>query len=256
MERSALFLIGKRVAQLLLFVRDCLLVHVVFLTASRHWLCAQTASPFQCQPTSDQSGDVYTPNIPDFYFNDMNAADFRAINLTTASGRDTYIFTLPAQSAERSCTGNVVAIQYCYQARASDINIRSDVFNFLHMTRNGLAFTVTGSFRERTTPRESFCTDPSGSIQRICCETTNLSVSNQFQIPSTTYTFAVMNININILPLTFVASTTDYRYEQLQEALGNSAPPAGNIITLGQHSAVSDQSLLLMRFILGKTITL
>ena len=43
--------------------------------------CTQTSSLFQCQPYTDQSGLVYTPNIPDFYFSDVNAADFRSISI-------------------------------------------------------------------------------------------------------------------------------------------------------------------------------
>jgi hypothetical protein len=165
-------------------------------------------------------------------------------------GSPTYIFTIPAQSAERNCTGNVVAIQYCYQARESDIDSNRDVFNFLHMTRNGFTFTVTGSFTERTISQESFCHNPPGPIQRVCCKTTTPGVSDQFQIPSTNYTFAVMNINSNVRPLAFTTSTTDYRYEQLQTSLGNSVPNMP--IFLGRSSVLSDNSLLLLRFILGK----
>ena len=79
------------------------------------------SSLFQCQPSSDESGQVYTPNIPDFYFNDENTADFRTgdeENLITLRNRLTYIFT---KSSERNCTGNVVAIQYCYETRNSQI---------------------------------------------------------------------------------------------------------------------------------------
>ncbi len=53
------------------------------------------------QPSSDQSGLVYTPNIPDVYFNDTNAVDFRTgdeANLTNTENGARYFFTVPAES--------------------------------------------------------------------------------------------------------------------------------------------------------------
>ena len=215
------------------------------------------SSLFQCQPSSDVSGQVYTPNIPDFYFNDENAADFRSgdeENLITLRNRLTYIFTIPAESSERNCTGNVVAIQYCYETRNNRIGSNEiNVFNFLHMNRSGLAFTITGSFTERTSPQESFCTDPEGGIQQICCDTATLDMMDQFLLPTTNYTFAVTVINNDARPLAFAASTTEYGYEQLQEDLRSSAPQPADIITLGQNDVVTDESLLLLRFILGNS---
>ena len=216
--------------------------------------CTQTSSLFQCQPSTDQSGQVYTPNIPDFYFSDVNAADFRTgtggeANLTTSGDGVTYIFTIPAESSERNCTGNVVAIQYCYETKNGQIGPNEiNVFNFLHMNRSGFVFTVTSSFMERTSPQNSFCTRLTGRIQQICCETATLDMMDQFQLPTTSYTFAVMIINNDARPLAFAASASEYRHEQLQ----SSALPPGNIFTLGQSSVVTDQSLLLLRFILGK----
>ena len=219
--------------------------------------CTQTSLLFQCQPSTDQSGRFYTPNIPDFYFNDVNAANFRSgggANLTTSSIGVTYIFTIPAESSERNCTGNIVAIQYCYETRNVQIGSNEiNVFNFLHMNRSGLVFTVTGSFTERTSPRDRFCTSPMGMIQQVCCDTATLDMMDQFQLPTTSYTLAVMIINNDALPLAFVPSATEYRHEQLLAVLGSSAPQPGNIITLGPNDVVTGQSLLLLRFILGNT---
>ena len=172
----------------------------------------------------------------------------------SVSSLDYYIFTIPAESAEHNCTGNVVAIQYCYETRNSQTGSNEiNVFNFLHMNRSELVFTVTGSFMERTSPQYSICTDPMGLIQQICCDTATLDMMDQFQLPSTSYTFAVMVINIEARPLAFAASTTEYRHEQLLAVLGSSPPPPGNTITLGQNDVVTDQSFLLLRFILGNT---
>ena len=155
----------------------------------------------------------------------MNAANFRsggAANLTTSSNGVTYIFTIPAESAERNCTGNVVAIQYCYETRDNQIDSNEiTVFNFLHMNRSGLVFTVTGSFTEQTSPQNRFCTNSMG-MKQICCDTATLDMMDQFQLPTTSYIFAVMVINNDARPLAFAASATEYRHEQL--TLRNPAP--------------------------------
>ena len=176
-------------------------------------------------------------------------------NLITSSNGVTYIFTIPAESAERNCTGNIVAIQYCYETRNREIGSSNEinVFNFLHMNRSGFVFTVTGSFTEQTSPQDSFCTASTGGVQQICCDTATLDMMDQFQLPTTSYTFAVMAINNNARPLAFAGSATEYRHEQLQASLGSSALPPGNIFTLAQSSVVTDQSLLLLRFNIGNT---
>ena len=212
---------------------------------------SQTSQLFQCQPTSDPSGRLYTPNIPNFYFNDVNAAAFRigsSANLTTPTGgnRFGYIFTIPA---DRDCTGSVVALQYCYQAKNRNIGDRNGVFKFAHLTRNGHQITLGNSFDVQTTPQNDACTAPMGAIQQICCATTTLSATNRFQIPSPSYTFAIILIGSDIQPLQFAASATEYRYEHFQMGLGTSIIP-GNMLTLD--SAVTDESLLLLRFIIGK----
>ena len=186
----------------------------------------------------------------------MNAANFRSgagANLTTSRNGFTYIFTIPAESSERNCTGNVVAIQYCYETRNTQIGRNeANVFKFLHMIRSGSVFIVTGSITERTSPQNSFCTDPPGVIEQICCDTATLDIVDQFQLLSTSYTFAVMVVNNDIRPLAFSSSATEYRYEQLQPILGSSVLSTGTIISVGQSSLVTDEALLLLRFLTGE----
>ena len=146
-----------------------------------------------------------------------------------------------------------MAIQYCYETKNNQIGNEISVFNFLHMNRSELVFTVTGNFTERTSPQNSFCTDSTG-MKQVCCETATLDVMDQFQLPTTSYTFAVMVINNNARPLAFANSVTEYRYEQFQAHLGSSAPPPGNIPSLSQNDVVTDESLLLLRFILGNIL--
>ena len=148
---------------------------------------SQTTSIFQCQSSSDQNGLVYTPNIHDFYFNNVNAANFRTgggANLTTPISGATYIFTIPSESPLRNCSGTVVSLQYCYQARDRDIGMTRDVLDFLTLVQNGLQYTVSSSLTIQTTPRSSICTDTSGSIQQTCYDTSSLNANDQFQLRS------------------------------------------------------------------------
>ncbi len=203
--------------------------------------------PFQCQSSSGESGLVYTPNIPDFYFNDENAADFwtgGGANLTDSVNGITHFFTVPAS---HNCSGDMVSIQYCYQARKSDINKVRTVFNLLAVNRSGLEFTTILSITIQTTPRNSICTNPPGrGMQRICCDTTPL---NGFQIPPSEYTFGIVITNVNVRPLAFANSVMEYRVEQFRAALGNAGP---STVTLTAGDLLTDRSLLLIRFFVGK----
>ncbi len=144
----------------------------------------QSSSVFQCQSSSDQSGLVYIPNIPDFYFNHTNAADLRTSggslvdSPTRVKGeRATHIFTIPPESASRNCSGSLVSIQYCYRARDQDINVEQTIFDLtslISLNQCGL-FEVKNITTISSTPRNSICTDVSGKIQQICCDITPLS---------------------------------------------------------------------------------
>ncbi len=124
----------------------------------------QSSSVFQCQSSSDQSGLVYTPNIPDFYLNDVNAAalwssdgSFKRL-ITTER---THIFTIPPESASRNCSGSLVSIQYCYRARDRNINVEQTIFilsSLVSRNEHGL-FEVKNITTIRNTPRNSTCTD-------------------------------------------------------------------------------------------------
>ena len=195
---------------------------VVVLGIIAYCRCTQAnsdpvSSLFHCQFLSEESELVYTPNIPDSYFNDSNAARFRTCeggNCLARSSRRTYIFTIPSESVQCNCSGRVVSIQYCYQARDSDIGKRRNVFNFLSLVQepvqDGVQFTVYSSITIQTTPEDSICSDPPGYIQQICCDTTSL-IEFQIPLPSSNYTFGVGIINNNVRPLVFTNSVTEYR---------------------------------------------
>ena len=189
----------------------------------------------------------------------MNAADFRTgggANLTTSRNGFTYIFTIPPESPlMRNCSGTVVSLQYCYQARNRDIGENRNIFNLLSLTQNGLDFTVNGRITRQARPRNNRCTDPnSGDIQQICCETTSLAglnIYNRFHIPSSNFAFGVVIRNGNVRPLTFTTSATEYRVEQYQAALGANGPSLGNTFTLADSNRVNNGASLLFRFFIG-----
>ena len=162
----------------------------------------------------------------------------------------TYIFTIPSESTvQRNCSGRVMSIQYCYQARNEDVGNTRDVFRFLSLVQDGLQFTVSTNVIIKTTPLNSICSDFPGSLQQICCDTTSLSVSDQFQIPPSTYTFGVIIINNNVKLLAFANDVKEYRVEQYQVSLDFLIPP-GNKFTLTENAQVN-RSLLLLRFLIG-----
>ena len=205
---------------------------------------------FQCQFSSEPSEFLYTPNIPDSYFNDESYTMTNGV--AELVNGITHIFTFPSESVQRNCSGRVESIQYCYQARDSDIGHTRNVFKFLSLVQEpvhgGVQFTVNSSITIQTTPEDSICSDPLGNIQQVCCDTTFLSATNQFQIPPSTYTFGVQIINNNVKPLVFTNRATEYRVVQYQAVLGNTPP--GSIFTLTENSQMN-RSLLLLRFLIG-----
>lgn len=214
--------------------------------------CAQTnSSVFQCQPSSNQGGRVYTPNIPDLYFNNINAADFRngfGSNLTVASRGVTYIYTIPAKSIGRNCSGNIVAINFCYQARPWNVGDNTIVFNLDRvLTADGYDFTVSTRLTVHTIPQDNICT-AADIFHIICCDTFTLGTTQQMGLPSSNYTIAVTVGNNEVRPLVFEAGISQYRYDQLQVPYGNSLPDS---FSLDEGNVLTDQSLLLIRFFIG-----
>ena len=209
-----------------------------------------SAALFQCQHSTLQDGQVFIPNIPDLYFDHTNAASQN--NLFIQAGNSfTYFFTIPPESAERNCSGTVVAMQYCYQIRQILLNSIQDVFSFRLVTRDEFEFTVTSSFTVRTTPhQENECTQVSSSNRYLCCDTTTLS-DNQLSISPERYTFGVTIINAaEVTPFAF-RDDTEFVVEQFQAALGLTLQ--NTPYTFGLSTMVT-RGLLLMRFLIGKNL--
>ena len=214
------------------------------------FVCTTVSPLYQCQSSLEQSGQVFIPNIPDFYFTPENAASFRGNggNLTTITQRGTtYIFTLPALSAQRNCSGTVLSIQHCFQARARDIGQVRRVFDLLNVTIDGGQFTVNERFSVEATLQEEMCADPPGSVERVCC--TNGSL--QFRLPASSFVFGVVITDNNIRLLTFTSAVTEYDVERwVRQPSGNYGPMPGDTFSAGDSQ--TDRSLLLLRFFLGK----
>ena len=216
---------------------------------------AQTASVFECQPTSS-SDQVFTPNIPDLYFDHTNAAAFRTgdgANLTTVTGagRTIFIYTTPPESV---CSGTVTAIQYCYH---TTINDPQNLLRFLTLSRDGFSFTVNvRNIVLKPVPQDNVCSDyPGSNGQRICCDTTNLTAINrQFWIPSNFTIGVILLSNDNVRPLAF-SSMADMNYQfphfVTRFPAGSGNPPTGYTFTLNEDDYQSDRYLFLMRLLLG-----
>lgn len=197
---------------------------------------------FQCQHTSDPSGQIYTPNIPDSFFNHENAANYRATNNEDTLDKEfTYIYTIPAESAERDCRGIAIAMEYCYTTSINSKRLRINVFNFLVLTQDGQQFTINNRLRIRSTPRSTICTTVKTQMQHshginaelVCCDRTNIGTSRRFEVTESPVTIGVLGrtaaqvltvpiesgddihqvrlSNSGIIGLTFTATSSDLR---------------------------------------------
>ena len=225
--------------------------------------CAQNtaeSSLFQCQPTTDQSGQVFTPNIPDFYFNHVNALELtQQGNLATLSEeRGTiFIFTTPP---EPTCSGTVLAFEFCYL----DFGIRNnqEVFRFVSLRRDGLQFTVIDfDFVRIRTSEEAICSVLVEDEEYICCNTYTLPDDEQFQIPSLNYTFGVVirSLMNRILPLAFSDVNPEFQFPHFQARPihNNNGPDStGDSFTLTAVDLQNEGSLLLLRLIIGTQLAI
>ena len=205
---------------------------------------------FQCQHSTHQDGQVFIPNIPDLYFDHVNTVSMLSSLIQTMDSA-TYFFTIPPESAERNCSGTVVAIQYCYRVPQNLINsAQLDVFLFHSVTRDGFVFTVNSSFTVRATPHlESECTRIFGLQFYLCCDTATLSAENQLSISPESYTFGITIINANQVISFAFGGTAEFVAEQFQGSLGVSLR-AGSSYEL--EASKQTNGLLLMRFLIGK----
>lgn len=113
----------------------------------------------------------------------------------------TYIYTIPAESAERDCGGIATALEYCYKTNISSKGLRINVFNFLVLSQDGQQFTIRDRFRVRSTPETSMCTSISTfvmfeehpqDVALVCCDRFTISRSRQFEVTQSPVTIGVL----------------------------------------------------------------
>ena len=217
------------------------------------------SSLFQCQPTTDQSGHVFTPNIPDFYFDHVNAlALTQQGNLTSLSvdSGTVFVFTTPP---EATCNGTVLAVEFCYLTFDGEIDREIEVFRFASVEIDDLECTAIdfNPFRISTSEQTAICSVLVENDQHICCDTYTLPDNDQFQIPSSEFMSGfgvVTRRNENqIRPLTFSGVNTEFRFPHLRgvPADNNNIDRRGETFTLTANDIQNEGSLPLLRLIIG-----
>ena len=146
---------------------------------------------------------------------------------------------------ERNCSGTVISLQFCYHIDSTGGGAR-DIFDFLVLRRNSNTFTVIDKFSVRANPRNC--------VNNYCCTSDALSGSNVFEAPLTQFNIGLVVSNVNARPLIFLPSATEYNIPQYQSTLGLSGPQNGATFTLGEQELVNGNSLILLRFFLGKIL--
>ena len=164
------------------------------------------SSTFHCQPSSVQSGLVYTPNIPDFYFDHVNVGSSN--DVTDIGGSTVYIYPV----SEDRCSGTAVAIELCYRAFDRNRGSQQSIFTLIAMNQVGLRVTPYHRVPVVVTPTNGNCVPSSGVIN--CCDIMHISNSQQFQLPPPTSLFAygLEYAAGDSTPLAFTSSYSVTRY--------------------------------------------
>jgi len=206
---------------------------------------SRSSSIFQCQNSSEQDGHVLIPNYPDFDLNHNNADvynDNPDMSLTTLTRRRTFIITMPPKSAERNCTGTVVAMRYCYTPSA--FNVTKPSFELLSLVQNGTQFTVDRIDIIKSTPTDSICTNDtfSRSIDKVCCDTTPIP---PLRIPESSFTFGITPRAYRVLA--FRHSSAEYHPTQFQTELDPDLTAVGTNFTLNESDQMTGQPFPLIQ---------
>ncbi len=204
---------------------------------------------FQCQPSSEQDGLVFVPNILDFHFNHSAVASSIIGNTSDLmrSGR-LYILPLPSLSPQRDCNGSVLSIGYCYAARPSNLGRSLPIFTFLSLTQDGFQFTVDQRFTVRSTPLRNICSSLSPSEAVVCCDRMVLSREREFALPTSSYTFGLVVRRRRLLA--FSDSASQYHALQFQQDVGTIRAN----FNLTKENQFSNRSIPLLRFLIGKGV--
>ena len=213
-----------------------------------------STSLFLCEHSTTVAGQVFIPNVPDFYFNHQNAAAFitgQNANLTALSeATTTYIVTIPSVSSQqRDCSGNFTSVQYCYQLNTS--LAQRALFSLNFFTRNGLRLTIESNFDRVPLITESDCTVVSEDLQ-VCCETTQLPPRDQVAIPTSEISFGLASRHMQFLA--FADSATEYNVERIDAGFTIFGRVRGSI-SVGEDRRFTNRSIALFRFLKGNVIS-
>ena len=195
------------------------------------------AEIYQCRNSSERRGQIFTPNIPDMYFNPQNILPQQ---LEESMEGYTYIFPVPSQSAQgRNCSGDVAAFQYCYLSNNSNTNVDHPVFNLYFITVDDNRYSLFNGQLVQTTSSK-VCSTISGLSAIYCCDVLSSSIT----LPPSSFTFGVQIQSGDARLLTFRPSSTDFN-AQRSVVLDTRQPPEPHVVG----------PLLLLRFLIGKHIS-
>ena len=203
----------------------------------KQWICIlifvsgnvqsdNTSSLFQCRSSGQE---MYTPDIPDSYF---NLTSLRAyIENNTVRATASYVFTIPAP---HDCSGTVKSVQFCYQQGMMGRRMRGEqgrrvIFTLFQVSNTGEMTNCVDITRNN-----SMCSTDD-SRPRVCCQI------SQFQISTSNHTFGVMSRPDQPKLLAFSDSVMKYQVENYQTSDLKTQPPP-----------LMNGSLLLLRFFIGK----
>ena len=171
----------------------------------------------------------------------------KSVNLTV--NRRAYIYTIPPESAQRDCSGNVTAVEYCYRAIRIDLNQTKDVFYILSLTRsvnqnnNRTQFTVNWRININSTASDSICASNSDRPWLfVCCENKSL----EYQFPSSNFTFGIV-ARKDFRLLISTNTTTEYIYQKFfnsESVLDTSTQESNRFSSMN----LANMSLLVIRF--------
>jgi hypothetical protein len=126
-----------------------------------------------------------------------------------------------------------------------------NVFELLMVTRQGSTFTFTSRSTIQVTPSSSNCVATGDRVNGLtphdCCS--SVIPPNEFQIPSSNFSYGIRIINLNVKPIAFV-NIQEFLSDQFQTT---SDATTGNEVII--ESSVP-RGILLLRFIIGKCIML
>lgn len=217
------------------------------------------AKTFDCAERDDEF-----PDILDHFFEVSDAVEIgeeeesssNTRTLVTIATRGTaYIFT--SSSVPIECRGVIAAVEYCYAATQADFfqtmrhNQMKQAFHFLSLSQDEDDNLVVDDIIIVTTKpmRNTICTNDNilpGAW--TCCDKYTLPTTSQISISSSPFSFGIVVDDAGLL--SFTSSQEEYSFSKFQISLDSEELEIGRIIETSDEE-LEDQSLLLLRFIIG-----